>query len=618
MRPHLHLKPMAFLALALALPMGCLGQPAAAMTSVEVGDDQDNAGSRPVHPCEKVAHERARRKKAYALRVGEVKVEGRWAGEVKLPLVTGEVLTPAKLFAAMEALEAVVTADTLHGYGLRSQGEIGVLYIDVDFATNAPPNARTVDVIFRPYYVHFSLVKMGDNVLPVPRSPLPTFYENVPRPLLALKPVVGVSYDRAFGTALGGALEADLLNLSDPARIRQATGLDRHLDLTLQGAKALKELYHREAAGLRFHLRQDGQVLQEFNLRGGYEGAREPLGARDHTQWGGFASAGVAWHFAHNTRLAFDAGYRHSSDELKGVPGLPVARSSAHEQFSRLLLDNIPRPMLGFLRAAVWEDNGWLNGSAGAYQRLVGRIGYAKEIPLTDNQTLGLELVVGAGKVWGNAPAQSRFFGGNSPGQFLYDSPAASTLLNVPGGPILRSFGEGQAGLRTGGGVRGGDAFWHVNLNLALPIRRFARALIPNELTDIEDENGNPTSLKHLLRNQIDVTGPSMLAATLMQEGLSESEANAKAERILGEIQPATHYLINDANLYALKPLLMFDAAGLSGGGAASQTWLAAGGGLQLTVVIAKLEAGYMHTLSGPTFGHRGNFFFRLVFQNLF
>ncbi len=605
MRFQLQPRHRAGLWLALGLTLRCCAQIAAPVTSLEVGDVTDNPGARPFPLREKVAHGRARKMKVFALRVGTVMVEGRWAGAVKLPLVTGEVLTPEKLSAAMEALEAAVTADTLRGYGLRSQGEIGVLYIDVDFATNA----RTVDVTFRPYYVHFSLVKMGDNVLPVPRSAFPTFYNNVPRPLLALNPSASVSYDRAFGTALGAAVETDLLNLSDPARHSAAPELDRHLDLSLQGAKALEEIYHRETAGLRYHVRQDGRALQEINFRAGYAGAGEPLGRFDHTRQAGFGGGGLMWHLAHNTRVGLDTGYRYNTDELKGPSGPLIARSSAHEQFNRLLLDTIPRPLYGFLRAAVWEDNGWLNGSAGAYQRLAGRIGYAKEIPLTDNQSIGLELVAGAGKVWGNAPAQSRFFGGNSPGQFLYDSPASTTLLNMPVGPILRSFGEGQAGLSVPGGRRGGDSFWHVNLNLTLPIPYFSRALIPNELTDLEDENGNPTSLKQLLRRQIDVTGPSMLAATLTQQGLSDAEAAAKAESILEEIKPATHYIINDANLYSVKPLLMFDAAGLSGGGLAGQTWLTAGGGLQLTIVTAKLEVGYMHTLSGPTFGQRGNFF---------
>jgi hypothetical protein len=108
-----------------------------------------------------------------------------------------------------------------------------------------------------------------------------------------------------------------------------------------------------------------------------------------------------------------------------------------------------------------------------------------------------------------------------------------------------------------------------------------------------------------------------MLAATLKKEGLSSKEAEEQAGVILDEVKPAAHFLIDYANLYAIKPLLLFDAGGLRGNGA-RQTWLAAGGGLQLTIVIAKFEAGYMHTVSGPTFGSRGNAFFRLVFQNLF
>ncbi|CAN5786805.1 hypothetical protein BH20VER1_BH20VER1_24400 [soil metagenome] len=62
----------------------------------------------------------------------------------------------------------------------------------------------------------------------------------------------------------------------------------------------------------------------------------------------------------------------------------------------------------------------------------------------------------------------------------------------------------------------------------------------------------------------------------------------------------------------------MFDAAGLSDRHGAGETWFASGAGLQLTLITARLEAGYLHSLSGPTFGHRGNAFVRLTFQNLF
>ncbi len=99
-------------------------------------------------------------------------------------------------------------------------------------------------------------------------------------------------------------------------------------------------------------------------------------------------------------------------------------------------------------------------------------------------------------------------------------------------------------------------------------------------MTDIPDSDGNGTPLKQVLRNQVDITGPSMLAATLKQEGASDEEAAKKAGEVFREIQPATHFFIDDANLYAVKPLVLFDAAGMTGsGGSPDETWLAAGGG---------------------------------------
>lgn len=612
------MKALALLLVALLFPMLCLGQPNPTVTNVVF--EQESMQTR--------ADVRAQKKEAYNLRVRYVKVEGRWGGQFQLPLAVGDVLTREKIFQAMEAIEAAITRNSIQGYGLRSKGEVGVLYIDVDFDTNQPPAAvtdgdtvkNTVGVIFHPYYVNISLVELGNNVLPIPRSVLPTFYGNVPKPLLILKPTFGVSYDRAFGTALGGTFETDLLNLSDPGRISSSSDENSHLYVHGQGIKSVEEVFYRADAGLRYNVRQSGTVFQQFSVLGDYYGVKEPLGDAEHTRYAGVGNVDMTLKLAPNARLSLNTGYRRTEDKMDSkVPSLDT-HTSANEQSNRVLFDGIPRPLYGFLRAAVWEDNAWLTGAGGSYQRLAGRLGYAKEIPLIPNQTIGLELLAGGGKVWGDAPAHARFFGGNSPGQFLYDSPSSETLLNMPAGPLIRSFGEGKAGFRTlGGGVRGGNAFWHVNLNLTLPIPPLSHALIPNEPTDIEDANGHPVSLKQLLRKQIDVTGTNMLAATLKKEGMSAGEAEKKAEKILDEVRPATHFIIDNANLYSIKPLLMFDAAGMTGrGGNSGETWLAAGGGVQVTVVVAKFEFGYMHTLSGPTSGNRGNVFGRLVFQNLF
>jgi hypothetical protein len=63
----------------------------------------------------------------------------------------------------------------------------------------------------------------------------------------------------------------------------------------------------------------------------------------------------------------------------------------------------------------------------------------------------------------------------------------------------------------------------------------------------------------------------------------------------------------------------MFDAARINAPSALNnRTRFAVGGGLQFTIVTAKFEAGYMHTVRPLPAESRGNFVFRLYFQNLF
>ncbi|MDQ6913152.1 MAG: BamA/TamA family outer membrane protein [Verrucomicrobiota bacterium] len=540
----------------------------------------------------------------YGLPVRYVKTEGRWSRGIQLPLKPGDILTSDNLSAAMHALRDAITADSNVNIGFRSKGEVGVFYLapkfdtspEVDANGNAQAAGKTVGVILQPFYLDISLVQVGDNILPIPRSAFPTFYQNVPKLLLALNPTVALSYDRAFGSAISASLTTDLTQQ-----------FQLHADAT----KSFEEKFYRAKGGLSYALRRDEGWLRQFSVSAAFDGSREPLAGRTHKHEAGVATLGLQLRLAQNTRLALDAGYQRTDDNF-------VTSARANQQVGRLRLDSIPRGITGFVRAAFWEESAWQTTASGnSYQRFVGRLGYEKEIRIAENQTIGIELLGGGGVVTSGTPAFARFYAGNAPGQFLYDSP--DSLTSMPSGPILRSFGENEAHLRNSSGLAvGGKDFWHVNLNVTIPVRPLSRSLIPNESTDIPDINGYPLTIKQLLSRQIDVTGPSMLAAVLKHEGMSQSEANVRAKQILNEVSPAARFVINDANILSLKPLLMFDAAGLSDRDGASATWLAAGGGLQLTVVIAKLEVGYMHTISGPTFGHDGNAFVRLIFQNLF
>ncbi|HSV63007.1 MAG TPA: hypothetical protein VLH83_06645 [Chthoniobacterales bacterium] len=553
----------------------------------------------------------ARRHGVADLRVRYVKIEARWAGQIKLPLAPGDRLTNEKLSQSLNALRAAITAPSNLDLGLKSKGEVGVLYIYVDYDTSAADG--TVGVIFRPYYVDIALVEIGKNVLPIPRSPWATFYQNVPEALRAFNPTVGLSYDRQFGSAITASFGGDPLSLFSKS---DSLGVTRQMDLHGDGAKSLENDFYRASGGVSFAIQETNSFLEELTFSADFDGTREPLGTGEHSREAGIAALGLKTKVGPNTRLYLSAGYRHSSDRLLDGDTAIETNTSTDGQTGRLLFDTIPPGIEGFLRGAIWEEAAWLNGDA--YQRVVLRVGYEKEIPIAPNQTVGVEIIAGGGKTFGDVPAYARFFGGNAPGQFLYDNATSTGLMTMPSGPIIRSLGENEAHLRNGRNTFGGETFWHVNINATIPIPPWSMPLIPNVATDIPDIDGNPLTIKTLMRRQIDVTGPSMLAAVLQEQGMSAQEANHRAKQILQEVAPATHFIIDEANLFSIKPLLMFDAAGLSGSHGEDETWLAAGGGIQLTIVTAKFEAGYMHTLSGPTFGDRGNAFVRLMFQNLF
>jgi hypothetical protein len=347
-------------------------------------------------------------------------------------------------------------------------------------------------------------------------------------------------------------------------------------------------------------------------MQGSYRGRNEPLGDAEREQHAAHVEGNLTWRPLSRTRLLAGLGYEYSADRLQDG-GIVREDTRAHSLQARLLGE--AHLGGGFLRTAVWNEASWLEGG-GAYQRLVGRVGYARELPLTLNQTIGIEVIGGGGTAWGDLPEQARFFGGNAAGQFLYDAPDAFGLMRFPLGPVIRSFGENGAGaLSSSGRLRGGKAFWHVNINLAFPIPRWSRPLIPNELIDEDDPE---FTLKRLLKRSVS-SAKNPLVSILERRGLSPEEAAAQADTIFDEITPAVDYIADQANLYAIKPLLMLDVAGLMGTGSREEpVWLAFGGGVQLTVVTARFEAGYMHTLTGPVHDERGAFFFRLVFQNLF
>jgi len=120
-------------------------------------------------------------------------------------------------------------------------------------------------------------------------------------------------------------------------------------------------------------------------------------------------------------------------------------------------------------------------------------------------------------------------------------------------------------------------------------------------------------SLNEVMKSQALTSSRSFLTSFYKKRGSDEAKAKTQVDADLREIKPAVEYLADYANLWALKPLVAMDVARLDG-----ITRKAVGGGLQLTIVVARFEALYLRTIGPPAGESRGNFVLRLTFENLF
>ena len=531
--------------------------------------------------------------------IRSVKVEGRWVPSIALPIKPGDRFSNAKIQQALRAVQEALHGEERGDFELQSLGAVGVIHITRCLLVEG----REVDVIIQARSLRFDLYQVGENVLPIPRSALATFYDAVPAPLLAFNPTFGAYQDERYGFAPTFGIATDLLALPQTLRSQAATERRARLELIAAGRKSVEESFYDANVQLALTSLRPGEFLEQSAFEFAYIGTEEPQGdntfARQAGEVGGSLrlkpklglvqtlSIGAKYRWSHN-RFAPD-GDRADTDENAGV--------------LRVIAEG--RAGGGFLRAGLWADGG-SPASGSDYGRIAGLIGFEKEFLVAPNQTIGVEAIVGGGKAW-SAPSYARFYGGNSERDFLYDGLQSPALVAFPRGPVIRSLGEGETLDRSG---RGGSDYWHVNLNISFPIPGLSAPLIPNE------EVAPGLTLKRLLKNKAG-DSVSHLAVEFEDEGLSPAAALAKAKAIYGEVQPAIEFVADRANVYALKPLLLCDVAGQSDNGRRGRVDAALGGGLQLTIVTAKMEIGYMHTVAGDS-ERSGNFFGRIVFENLF
>jgi hypothetical protein len=510
------------------------------------------------------------------------------------------------------------------GAGSKPLGVFAVLYTTsctriIEGKECNGPN-RCVDVEIRPYYVRLERTRIANLILPIPRSNRPTFLKEVPRTLMAFNPGLAINYDREYGPAPRVESSIDLLTLK-PLLAGDEVGTTQNNQLLLQfwGDKSLKRSFYDSGATLSLQHTRPGKTLERIAVKGQFVASNQPSGNGKHYYNSGRVGAtfevrpGLAW----LGRIVAGGSYRFTGNRFFSGDGLLSEETDESAFDGRAIIDG--RVADGLVRLGVWGNYSSPNDRSSNYRRGAAVLGYQKELPVALNQTVGLELVVGAGRAVGDVPEYARFYGGNLLSSFLYDDPNEPSLSLFPSGPLLRSFGKGQAGGVVGGSlIRGATSYRHLNVNVTIPIPKLSRPLIPAEKVIEDDELGIGGTLKDVIKGQMN-TAQSSISVALQEQGSSFEEAEKEAEKIVREVRPAVNFIADQANIVSLKPLFMFDAAKLSVPGSTSdKTRFSAGGGLQLTIVVAKFEGGYMRTMNRLPADPKGNFVFRLVFQNLF
>jgi hypothetical protein len=498
------------------------------------------------------------------------------------------------------------------------KGSTSVLYItsqSCDVSTDTLP--KQVAVTINPYYLRVDLVNLGNNILPIPRSPRVSFYNQVPAALKATSPFIMLSTDRQYGPAIGLLTSTDLLHL--PGKI---TKKEKPNPLSINLGVAAKKSFNNAWYGVSTQLELSQPVYTDstlgWNLGIQYSKSLQPWGngqnELDHWNIRGGIQGNTKtrlfskWAIGAGARLSQNRyGMQHSNNAAEREKGLQLYA----------LVDG--RPGKSFTRIGIWFDAAIPDAENDIqnYQRLVTRVGHSLFLGSGHNSAL-IETVAGAGYAWGTPPIYNQFFAGNSNHNFLYESMTSTRNQVMQTGPLLRSLGQNEGGITTiNGTTMGGSAFWHLNLNFSLPVASWARPLIPDVIIS---EEPRVSTLRSVLKAQAETAKNFIYDDLVTNRGYPDTDAtDSVATTIVDkDIRPTLNYLADRANIYSIKPVLLFDVSHLNDHTLGGKTFTATGLGLQMTVVIARLEMGYMLTLSPAAYNSKGNFFLHFVLQNFY
>ena len=554
------------------------------------------------------------------LKIREVKIESRLntLESIDTGLRPGDILTAESLSLAMQGIRDRVKGkiDGEADADIANRGRMQVFYISACLV--AAPDNR-VDVFLQPWTVSFGLPVGLPSPLNTPRSDRPSLRSNVPGPLRSLNPEFGLGYDRALDVTARGAFSTSLGELRNSAAAKPDQPRDSDVTISGTGVRSMKSENYLAQVIVDYEKRFPKASLGRLGLTSNLIASRRPIGAEswlDNAMRNGISyRTGARGNFLRGAGIS--AAHRWSGNR---TPALSTSEQAAEV---RGAIDY--RIGGGYGRTLLLGDVAYPEKAA-SYSRFAVQSGYTTEIPflflccredgsrLSSAHTLGLDVQFTAGTSWGKLPGYAQFFGGNNDGRFVFDDSLDLQFVRpLANGPILRGYGVGQAqSALVARNARGGNGYWGINANVALPVPRWSRFLIPPD----PDEDG--VTIGDRIEGAGLNSSQNLLAAFYRnEEGLGDAEADAKAKADMDTVRPAVQYIARYAKIFSIRPLLMFDAAQLRGDGP-FRMFYSAGCGVQLTVVTARFELGYAWAVKRHPGDPVGNVILRMTFQNLF
>jgi hypothetical protein len=560
--------------------------------------------------------------------VRSVVVKGRWISKslrqkVEEVAGLGSPYDPLKASNAQIVVEKALAAGE-DKYVIGTTGSTSVLYIDQTVCDISDFNhPKQVEIVIRAYYIRVDLYNVGNNILPVPRGIKPTLYSGVPDLLLATSPRLGFSIDRNYGYSIIVQTSTDLLHLPGFKKKKKTSLL---ADLAFR--KSLDEPFRSLAGGVELVHPVYKEESLGWSLGTYYTDQWSPMGTGEFKMQRIRAFANIDGSLKNQALHKYVFGVAYSFSKT-GFSANPNAKTQNAEDNLQLHAAGDGRLGEGFDRLSVYFDAGSSKDETtditNSYQRLAWRLGYGISFGNSHN-LVDLETSAGMGFSWGTVPAYNQFYAGNTLANFLYSPLHSAQMQSFPTGPLLRSLGEREGGFHSStGSIEGGSSYWNLSISISIPIAKWARPLVPDLIVDSAevDETGAIVTPAKTMRTKL--KGMVRFAQTLIEtdladrDGLSDEAATAAAEKIINrDVRPAIFYLADRANVYSIKPVILFDLANMTRTGTSNTTWGAAGVGIQLNIVNARLQVGYAHTLFPSADRSKGNFLLRFNIQDFF